>query len=80
MFQPHLPETEITYRQHMLRTEYMRAQRQVSIAGIRQILGNTVIELGSRIHGMAQESCVEATEIREALRASNTVKRTTITH
>lgn len=75
MFQPHLPETEIMYRNQKLADEYLRAQRQISVAGLRQILGNTIIEIGSRIHGMARESCAEAAEthanIRDALSRSS---------
>lgn len=68
MFQPMLPESEVIYRQQQVRTSYIQAQRQISIGGIRQILGNTVIEMGSRIHGMTQESCTDAAEFRSLMR------------
>lgn len=67
-------DTEVEYRHQQIRTQYIESQRMVSVAGMRQILGNSVIALGGRIHGMAQGSCEDAAEsrelIREALRTS----------
>ena len=62
MFQPRLPETEIMYRQEKLRGDFIRAQRQVSVIGLRQIIGSTIIEMGGRIHGVAKASCPDSDE------------------
>lgn len=75
MFQPIFPETEVAYRQQHIHAGYVQAQRQISVAGVRQILGNTVIEMGSRIYGMTQGSCTEAAEIRNVVR---TIVRTSL--
>lgn len=76
MFQPLLAETEVIYRHRQVQTTYIEAQRQVSVSGIRQIIGNTILELGSRIHGMAQAACPSAAEsrglVRNAMRAPYT--------
>lgn len=68
MYQPQLLNCEVLYRQKRIRTEYIQAQRQVSVVGLRQIIGNTVIEIGGRIYGVAQASCEEAAEARGRVR------------
>ena len=68
MFQPIFLETEVAYRQQHVRADFIQAQRQISIAGVRQILGNTVLEMGSRIYGVTQGSCNDAAEIRGMVR------------
>lgn len=70
MFHPILPDTEARYRQQHIRAEYIRAQRQVSISGMRQILGNSIIAMGTRIHGMAQGQCTDAAETRGLIRST----------
>lgn len=75
---------EVKYRQKKTHAEYIQAQRQVSVVGLRQIIGNTVIEIGGRIHGMAQASCEEAAEargrVRGVIRTTNTNIRASTTH
>lgn len=68
MFQLTHIEAEVAYRQQHIRAGYIQAQRQISISGVRQILGNTVIEVGSRIYGITQGSCTDAAEIRSMVR------------
>lgn len=68
MYQTTDLHTEVSYRQRQIRTGYIQAQRQVSVVGLRQILGNSVIELGGRIHGMAKAPCKEAAETRGRVR------------
>ncbi len=68
MFTPTQHNVEVSYRQKKVRAEYIQAQRLVSLTGMRQVLGNTFIELGGRIHGMAQSSCLEAAETRAEIR------------
>lgn len=68
MYQHLFPGTEVAYRQQHVRTGYIEAQRLVTISGIRQILGNTILEVGSRIHGMAQAPCPAAAETRRLVR------------
>lgn len=84
MYHPTQQNTEVLYRQKNIRAEYIRAQRQVSIAGVRQIIGNTVIEIGGRIHGVAQSSCTEAAEargkVRDVIRTSDAGIQATIIH
>lgn len=70
MFQPHSMDTEVKYRQQTVQAEFLLAQRQMSISGIRQILGNTVIEMGSRIHGVSKGACPESAEIASIIRSS----------
>lgn len=76
MYQLLVTDADIEYRRQQVHTEYITSQRQMSFVGIRQLLGNSVIALGSRIHGMAAESCQEAAEtsdhIRTILRTSRT--------
>lgn len=71
MIQQQFSETEVMYRQQQLRTGYIESQRQVSISGMRQILGNTILELGSRVHGMAQVACPAAAETRSLVRETS---------
>lgn len=84
MYNPTQQFAEVSYRQKRIRAGYIQAQRQVSIAGLRQIIGNTVIELGGRIHGVAQSSCQEATEagsqVRDTLRTPDHSARARIAH
>lgn len=70
MFQLTASEAEVKYRQQHVHAGYIQAQRQISIGGIRQILGNTVIEIGSRIHGMTHGSCTDAAEISGMVRTT----------
>ncbi len=84
MFNPIQHNVELAYRQRKVRAEYIQAQRQVSLIGLRQILGNTFIEIGGRIHGMAQSSCMEAAEtrgrVRGVLRTPDASVRASIIH
>lgn len=68
MYQTTDPKTEVTFRQKQIRAGYIQAQRQISVGGLRQILGNTVIEIGGKIHGMTQVPCMEAAQARGRVR------------
>lgn len=73
MLQPDLVHVEVLRRHKQTHAGYIRAQRQVSIAGMRQIIGNTIIAFGSHIYGVVP-SCQDATvvsgQIRDAIRSS----------
>lgn len=69
MYQSTDPDIEVSYRQRQIQAGFVQAQRQVSVDGLRQILGNTVIELGGRIHGVTKAPCVEAAEARGRVRS-----------
>ncbi len=68
MFIPPISEHELNYRQQQVHTDFVASQRQMSLNGLRQLLGNSVIELGSRIHGMTSGSCQEAAETSDHIR------------
>ena len=82
MFLPPISEAEIQYRQRQVQTGFIASQRQITIAGMRQVLGNSVIAMGNRIHGMAAGSCQDAAEtsnhIRTVLRTRKPVPMTQI--
>lgn len=48
-----ITESEIAQRQHEVRVGAHRARNSFTIAGIRQLVGNTFIALGTRLHGAA---------------------------
>ena len=62
-------EHEVRYRHQQVHIGYVAAQRQMTSHGFRQLLGNTIIAMGNRIHGMAQGACGEAAENRGSIRA-----------
>lgn len=68
MFQPVIFETEVAYRQEQVRSQYIDSQRLVSIQGLREIIGNTFIQLGSSIHGKARAACKDAADSRALVR------------
>lgn len=84
MFHPTQIQVEVAYHQKKTRAEYIQAQRQISIGGLRQIIGNTIIEMGGRIYGVTQSSCQEAAEahgrVRSVLRAPDKTVQPTASH
>ncbi len=47
MFTP----ADIAARQQTVRNDYRRSQRAITISGFRQLMGNTLIAVGTRLHG-----------------------------
>ena len=68
MVLPPISEHELNYRHQQVHTAFVSSQRQMSLQGLRQLLGNSVIELGSRIHGMTSGSCQEAADTSDHIR------------
>jgi hypothetical protein len=62
MFYQHITAAEIEYRQESVRTDFIESQRIVSIRGVREMIGNTFMQLGASIHGKAREACRDAAE------------------
>lgn len=42
---------EIAERQHSIRIGYQRSHTSFTVAGIRRLIGNTIIAMGTMIHG-----------------------------
>ena len=70
MFYHHITTAEINYQQERVRTGFIASQRIVSVRGLREIIGNTFIQLGSSIHGRAMTACQDAAETRDLIRES----------
>lgn len=68
MFNPTSDAAEIAYRQQRVHEQFIDSQRSVTVAGLRQILGNTLIAMGNNVHGMAAGSCKDAAETRDHIR------------
>lgn len=60
MFPLNTIDFEVSYRHQQVRTQFIESQRIVSIAGMRHLLGNSLMAFGSYIYGKAQESCQES--------------------
>lgn len=46
---------DIAERQEAIANDFRRSQTTFSIAGVRHLLGNTIIAFGVRIHGRLEE-------------------------
>lgn len=62
-----ITQEEVAEKQQSLRSTYLRTQAGFSISGIRQLMGNTFIAMGHRIHGRREER-------REALAQASPLK------
>lgn len=76
MFQPSITDAEVTYRHQQIRAQFIESQSLMSVAGIRHLIGNSIIAFGDYIYGKAQESCQEAAETRAQIRATMRQHRT----
>ena len=70
MFLHQLTNADVEYHHQQIRTTYASAQRLISINGLREIVGNTFIQMGSYIHGKAKEACQDAAQTRDLIRQS----------
>jgi hypothetical protein len=61
-----ITQHEIAEKQQSIRQGYLQSQRAMTIAGLRQILGNTIIAFGTRLHGAAEAHREEMAEGRIA--------------
>lgn len=50
----HISQSEIAERQLQVRLGAYRARHAFSISGIRQLIGNTIIALGTQVSGNSQ--------------------------
>lgn len=75
MFPLNTLDFEVNYRHQQVRTQFIESRRIVSIAGMRHLLGNSLMAFGSYIYGKAQESCQEAEASRESIRATMRPRR-----
>ena len=70
MFYQHITTADVNYHQQRVRTDFIASQRIVSIRGLREIIGNTFIQLGSNIHGKAKDACQDAARTCDLVRES----------
>lgn len=47
-------QSEIAQRQFQVRQEAYRARHAFTVAGVRQLIGNTIIALGTQLHGKSE--------------------------
>lgn len=69
MFLTHLSDADVAYHHDQVRSNYLSAQRLISIRGLREIVGNTFIQMGSGIRGKARKASTEA-EVKAIARRS----------
>lgn len=76
MFLHQITNADVEYHHQQIRTTYASAQRLISINGLREILGNTFIQMGSYIHGKAKDACddVGARQASRHLLATGLIK------
>lgn len=76
MFLNQITNADVEYHHQQVRAMYASAQRLISINGLREIVGNTFIQMGSHIHGKAKDACddVEARQASRHLLATGMVK------
>ena len=76
MFLHQITNADVEYHHQQIRTTYASAQRLISINGLREIVGNTFIQMGSYIHGKAKDACgdVEARQASRHLLATGLIK------
>lgn len=67
MFHQHITTAEVNYHQERVRTGFIASQRIVSVRGLREIIGNTFIQMGSHIHGRAMSACQDAAQTRDLI-------------
>lgn len=60
MFLHHVTDADVEYHNNQVRSNYISAQRLISIQGLREIVGNTFIQMGSEIRGKAKQARDEA--------------------
>lgn len=59
MFLHQITNADIDYHNEKIRLGYVSSQRLISINGLREIIGNTFIQMGSNIRGKAKDVCQE---------------------
>ena len=49
-----ISQSEIAHRQLQVRQEAYRARHAFTVAGVRQLIGNTIIAFGTQLHGKSE--------------------------
>lgn len=57
-----ITNSEIIDRQQAITNDFRRSQTTFSVAGVRHLVGNTIIAMGLRVHGRLEE-CRETTAL-----------------
>jgi hypothetical protein len=57
---------EIAAKQQAISTDFRRSQATFSIAGVRHLLGSTIIAMGERVYGRIEECRETASVARKA--------------
>lgn len=66
MFLREINALEVAEHQALVRSHYASSQHTFTVDGLRELIGNTFIQIGASIHGKAKDVCQEAEARRQA--------------